>query len=530
MKTTHRPIPKAAMAADIPPLLAMEAAGAGAWQWDVAAGSLRLSAPARALIGAPCDLLDYGEFLALLHPDDRDTADRSLRESVAAGGACDVVVRTRPSESRARWLRLKGRAFGGSGEAGGIIGIVIDDMRRDGAAENGADATEGARGDPPAFSTSDAACEAHLRSLLDALPDAMIVIDTDGVIHSFSAAAERLFGYSAAEAIGRNVSILMPQPYRETHDDHLRRHLATGERRIIGIGRIVVGLRKDGSTFPMELAVGQMHSDGRRFFTGVARDLTERQQTQRRLRELEFELIYMSRFTALGEIASTLAHEVNQPLTAAASYLKGAARLMDGAPADGMPMAREAIARATEQTMRVGEIIRRLREFVARGDSGRRVETLSKLIEEVSGLALVGTRNLGIRVSFDLDPRAAYVMVNKVQIQQVLLNLMRNAVEAMEETARRELTISTRQVDNTTVQVTVADTGPGIPPEVAAQLFQPFITTKREGMGIGLSISRTIAEAHGGRLWAETGDSGGAAFHLTLKTVGAEEVDGVDGE
>ncbi len=526
MKTRLRSMPEATMAADISPLLAMEAAGIGAWQWDFTAGSLRLSTQARALIGAPCDLLDYVEFLALLHPEDRDTADRSLRESVAAGGTCDVAVRTRGSESRARGLRLKGRAFGESGDAGGVIGIVIDDARRDDVTENGTDATEGTRGDPPACSTSDAARKAHLRSLLDTLPDAMIVIDTDGVICSFSAAAERLFGYSAAEAIGRNVSMLMPPPYRETHDNHLRRHLATGERRIIGIGRIVVGLRKDGSTFPMELAVGQMHSDGHRFFTGVARDLTERQQTQRRFRELESELIHMSRFTALGEMASTLAHELNQPLTAAASYLNGAARLMDGAPSDGMAMAREAIARATEQTMRVGEIIRRLREFVARGDSGRQAETLSKLIEEVSGLALVGTRNLGIRVSFDLDPRATFVMVNKTQIQQVLLNLMRNAVEAMEETARRELTISTRQVDNTTVQVTVADTGPGIAPEIAAQLFQPFITTKREGMGVGLSISRTIAEAHGGRLWAETRDSGGAVFHLTLKTVDAEEVDG----
>ena len=168
--------------------------------------------------------------------------------------------------------------------------------------------------------------EARLQSVLDTVPDAMIVIDVTGIMQSFSATAERLFGYSAQEAIGQNVSILMPSPYREQHDGYLSRYLATGERRIIGIGRVVVGERKDGSTFPMELIVGEMRSHKHRFFTGFVRDLTERQETQRRLQELQAELTHMSRYTALGEMASTLAHELNQPLTAAAGTVRNSVR------------------------------------------------------------------------------------------------------------------------------------------------------------------------------------------------------------
>jgi two-component system sensor kinase FixL len=370
--------------------------------------------------------------------------------------------------------------------------------------------------------------EAHLQSVLDTVPDAMVVIDTLGIMQSFSATAERLFGYTAEEAVGQNVSILMPSPYRPQHDGYLTRYLTTGERRIIGIGRLVVGQRKDGSTFPMELSVGEMRSGERRFFTGFVRDLTERQQTQQRLHDLQAELIHMSRFTALGEMASMLAHELNQPLTAVANYLNGGRRLLDGGNRDSLPMVREAIERASEQALRAGQIIRRLREFVSRGESERRVENLAKLIEEASALALVGAKETGVRVSFQFDPNVAFVLADKIQVQQVLHNLMRNAMEAMQEMTRRELTVRTRQLDNETVQVDVSDTGPGIAPEIAEQLFQPFITTKRQGMGVGLSISRTIIEAHGGRLWTEPNPGGGAIFRLTLKAIEVEELDDGD--
>jgi len=370
--------------------------------------------------------------------------------------------------------------------------------------------------------------EAHLKSILDTVPDAMIVIDEQGGMQSFSSAAERLFGYAAAEVLGKNVKMLMPSPHRENHDAYLRRYYETGERRIIGIGRVVVGQRRDGTTFPMELAVGEMQSSNRCFFTGFIRDLTERQQTEARLQELQSELVHISRLTAMGEMASTLAHELNQPLSAIANYLKGSRRLLETSGDDRAATAREAMDKAAEQALRAGQIIRRLRDFVARGESERRVESLSKLIEEASALALVGVKEHGIHVRFQLDPRLDLVLADKVQIQQVLLNLMRNAIEAVAGTKRRELVVSTAPGTADNVVISVIDSGPGIAEEIAPQLFQPFTTTKRHGMGIGLSISRTIIEAHDGQIWVDPTPGGGATFCFTLRVVTKEEVEHVE--
>jgi len=365
--------------------------------------------------------------------------------------------------------------------------------------------------------------EAHLQSILDTVPDAMVVIDIHGIIQSFSAAAERLFGWTPAEAVGRNVSMLMPQPYHDAHDGYLARYLATGERRIIGLGRVVVGERRDGSTFPMELAVGEMKSADRRYFTGFVRDLTERQETERRLQDLQSELVHVSRLTAMGEMASALAHELNQPLSAAANYLKGSRRLLESDTPD-LPRLRDAMEKAADQTLRAGQIIRRLRDFVARGESEPRLENLPKIIEEAGVLALIGAAERGVLVRNRIDSRVDLVLADKVQIQQVLVNLMRNAIEAMQVSDRRELTVSAAPARDGMVEVAIGDTGPGISPEIASRLFEPFFTTKAQGMGVGLSISRTIIEAHGGRIWVDSNDKGGATFRFTLRAVRPEDL------
>lgn len=371
--------------------------------------------------------------------------------------------------------------------------------------------------------------EAHLRSILDTVPDAMVVIDEEGLIRDFSPAAERMFGRAAADVTGRNVSLLMPDPYRTAHDGYLERYYRTGERRIIGKGRIVVGERKDGSTFPIELAVGEMQAEGQRFFTGFIRDLTERQQAEARLQELQNELIHVSRLTALGEMASALAHEINQPLSAIANYLKGSRMLL---ARDEVPRERvaDAVDRAANEALRAGDIIRRLRDFVGRGETERTLESLPKLVEEASALALVGAKEHGIRVQYEFSPEAELVLADKVQIQQVVLNLVRNAVDAMADSGspRRELTVAIEPAGDGMARVRVADTGPGIAPDVADQLFQPFITTKRTGMGVGLSISRTIVEAHGGRIQGGSRVGGGAEFVFTLRRVDKGEL--YDGE
>jgi two-component system sensor kinase FixL len=357
--------------------------------------------------------------------------------------------------------------------------------------------------------------EAHLQSILDTVPDAMVVIDDKGAIQSFSLAAERLFGWRADEVVQQNVNLLMPAPYRGAHDGYLTRYLTTGERRIIGIGRVVVGQRRDGSTFPMELSVGEMNGLDRRFFTGFIRDLTESQAQQATVEQLRDELVHISRLTAMGEMASALAHELNQPLSAIANYLRGSEQLLDEQPPD-LPLLKQALQRAGGQALRAGEVIQRLRSFIGRGETERRIESISKLIEEASALALVGVKELGVRVTFAFDPRADLVVADRVQIQQVVINLMRNAIDAMRGMSPAELSVRVASAPDGFTRVSVSDTGSGISEEVRGRLFEPFMTTKKEGMGVGLSICRTIVEAHGGSISASSNEGLGATFAFTL--------------
>jgi two-component system sensor kinase FixL len=384
-----------------------------------------------------------------------------------------------------------------------------------GASKISRDITEAKRADSALIEN-----EALLRSILDTVPDGMVVIDEQGLIQSFSATAERMFGYAAAEVCGRNVSVLMPSPYRENHDAYITRFLTTGERRIIGLGRVVTGQRNNGSVFPLELSVGEVNSDGRRLFTGFVRDLTERQETQHRLQELQSELTHVSRLTEMGQMASALAHEINQPLTAATNYLEVARRLLVRNEADAAGRAAGIVENAAAQVVRATQIIRRLRDFVRKGESERRVEPVGKMIEEAAALALIGVRDSGVNVKLQIAPNLPDVSVDKIQVQQVVVNLVRNAIEAMVQCDRRELTVSAVPTEEGAIEVAVADTGTGIAPEIAERLFQPFVTTKPQGMGVGLSICRSIVETHGGELRAELNPGGGTIFRFSLPPVG----------
>lgn len=364
--------------------------------------------------------------------------------------------------------------------------------------------------------------EAHLRSIFDTAPEAMIVINEHGIVQSYGAAAERMFIWRPTEVIGRNISMLMPQPFRDQHDGYLHRYLETGEKRIIGIGRIVVGQRKDGATFPMELAVGEVKSEQGRFFTGFVRDLTDRQESEARLEQLQAEVVHISRLSAMGEMASALAHELNQPLSAIANYLNGARRMMERENTSDRRVI-DAVQKAAEQAIRAGDIIRRLRDFLARGEGERSVESLAKIVHEACGLALVGAKESNVQVRYEMDPHLDRVVVDRIQIQQVLVNLVRNALDAMEGQPRRMLTVSTF-IEGDMAVVSVADTGSGVDEVAAQRLFQPFVTTKPEGMGVGLSISRTIVESHGGRIWTEPNPGGGAIFRFSVRLA---EVEGV---
>ena len=377
----------------------------------------------------------------------------------------------------------------------------------------------------PRFSAARRDDEAQLRSILETVPDAMVVIGETGIIERFSRAAERLFGYAAAEVFGRNVSMLMPSPYREQHDDFLARYRATGERRIIGIGRIVVGRRRDGSTFPMELAVGEAMAGGRRVFTGFIRDLTEAQQSHARLQELQLGMAQLARLGTMAQLGAALGHELSQPLTATANYLRAAERLLTG-PAPNLRRAGEALARAGEQTARAGQIIRGLRAFAPGTAPVLRAEPAAGMIEEAIALVLAGGKGEGVRVTLRFPPDLPPVLADRGQLRQVLVHLIRNAVEAMAALPRRALTVAAAvEPGGGHLRISVADTGPGVPDDVAGKLFQPFVTGKPGGIGLGLSICRAVAEAHGGTLAMTPGPEGGATFILTLP-IGGGEADG----
>ena len=358
--------------------------------------------------------------------------------------------------------------------------------------------------------------QALLGSILATVPDALIVIDMRGRIVSFSAAAQRMFQYAEADVLGENISVLMPSPDRERHDGYIGHYLATGERKIIGVGRLTSARRRDGSTFPIELSVGEVEDQGQRLFTGFIRDLTERQQAERRVADLQAELAHAGRVTAMGTLASALAHELNQPLTAIANYLEAGRDLLAAPGPVDREMLGEAMAESAAQALRAGEIIRSLREFIKRGETVRQPEPLRGLLAEGMALAFIGIDSRGIDMDVSVDHGVDKVLVNRVQLQQVIINLVRNAVEAMHQRPVRILRLSAAPAEGGKVEVIVADSGPGLDPEMSRTLFTPFTTTKKSGMGVGLSISQTIVEGHGGRIWATPSQWGGTAFHFTL--------------
>ena len=362
----------------------------------------------------------------------------------------------------------------------------------------------------------------RLRAVADTVPDAMIGMDEHGIMDSFSAQAERMFGWTAAEAIGRNVNLLMPEPHATRHDSYVARYLRTGEARIIGQRRALLGRRKDGTTFPIELSVGEARIGDRRVFIGFIHDVSREQTTERRAADLEAELIHVSRLSAMGQMASTVAHELNQPLGAAEIFAAAALRRLPADATGEIAKAAAAIAQCGEQVRRAGQILKRLREFASRRQSERKPESLRKVMDEAMALALigVGTENLEIAISDSAPPN---VLIDRIQIQQVVVNLVRNAIEAMSGLAAKRLDVTLATTSGGEAQITVADNGPGLDAGVRHDLFTPFVTTKGDGLGIGLSICRTIVEAHGGFIWAENRPDGGAAFSFTLPRAPGED-------
>jgi len=355
--------------------------------------------------------------------------------------------------------------------------------------------------------------EARLRAIHDAAVDGIITIDEQGIIESLNSAAADMFGYSSEELVGTNIKVLMPSPDHERHDDYLRHFLDTGIPRIIGRGREVTALHKDRTTFPIELAVSEVEMANRRMFTGILRDITERRRVEQAAHLRLTEHAHASRLAALGEMASGIAHELNQPLAAIVSFADACKRMLSSG--SGRPDVIEgALVQIAQQGERAGNIIRRLREFVRKGKIERENTDINTLIDDVLEIMDHDLRMRQVTVQREFHPDLPLINIDKLQIEQVILNLIRNAIDAMETSAEQRLTIRTELEDHS-IKVSVLDTGCGFPANQARQLFDAFYTTKSEGTGLGLSISYSIISAHSGTMTANSDDAG-ATFTFSL--------------
>ena len=359
--------------------------------------------------------------------------------------------------------------------------------------------------------------EARLQAILTAAVDGIITIDERGIIESANAATERMFGYDRDELVGSNVSMLMPQPHRDQHDQFIANYLTTGEAKIIGIGREVEARRKDGTTFPIDLAISEVNLKGSRLFTGVVRDISARRLAENEARRRRDELAHAARLSTIGELTSGIAHEVNQPLTAMVNFGEACLRMLRSGSGDARKL-ENALQQIVDQGQRAGQIIRHLRRLARKSDNERVEVDISRLVRDVIELTTSEIRANGIDLSLLLDERLPTVMCDRIQIEQVVLNLVRNAMDAFEDAPvhGRELIICTRANSANSVELTVEDTGPGFDADKSEQIFETFFTTKAEGLGIGLSISRSIVEDHGGRLWATPRPGGGAIFYVSI--------------
>ncbi len=363
--------------------------------------------------------------------------------------------------------------------------------------------------------------EAYLDRLVAAVPDALVVADATGIILTFNDSAERMFGYQRADILGKRITALMQPIDAGRHPAAMADYVARGDSHINGMERILTAMRSDGTTFPHKIVVEEVGSGDERLFMAFIRDMTESQDTASRLAEMQAGLIHVSRLSAMGTMASTLAHELNQPITAIANYIGAANDLLKSPEPGKIETVREALEYAEADTMRAGEIIRRLRRFVARGHVEQAPASLKEIINAALGLATMDAHFRSITVHPCTSGRDYQVNVDKIQVQQVLVNLIRNAFEALESCHNRNLYITCRPDADKTVRVTVGDSGQGVASTIAGDLFGAFATTKTDGMGVGLSICRTIVEANGGRIWYEPRDGGGAQFHFTLKRAGS---------
>jgi two-component system sensor kinase FixL len=354
-------------------------------------------------------------------------------------------------------------------------------------------------------------------ALLDAAVDAIVIIDDLGTVLRFNRAAQGMFEFAESEVLGRNVTLLMPEPYHSQHDEFLNRYSATGKAAIIGIGREVTGVKSDGRKFPMFLSVGEIRRETGSHFVGIIRDLTDMQETRDKVRHLEDQLLHADRLVMLGELTAGIAHEINQPLTAIAAYADAGRKMSSRGvdfPADELYSICERIG---EQSRRAAEVVQRLRKLVRSGAVRKARHDINHIIKNTLLLFEYDIKKTNIEIQFYPAKTIGLLYVDEIHIQQILVNLIKNSLDAISQSGQRDGRIEIRVKEVTPdVLISVTDNGPGVPEANQGRLFESFFTTKPKGVGLGLSICKTIAGAHGGNLKYSLPRQGGSRFTLLL--------------
>lgn len=477
--------------------LATNSANVGVWSWNLQSGAIEATAECKRMFSwseeAP---VTFAMFVERLHPEDRGSVRHAVDEAIRNKTVYDTQYRIVLPDGKIRWFVARGRGNYQNGSATDMLGVVLDITDRKRADEK-------------------------FRLAVESSPSAIVMVDQRGRIVLVNSQTEKAFGYTRAELIDQPVETLLPERYRGQHPGHRQKFFAAPEARAMGAGRELFARRKDGSEFPVEIGLNPIQAEEGAFVLAAIIDISERRKVEAEMQRHRQELAHVSRVSIMGELSASMAHELNQPLTAILSNAQAAQRFMASGTAD-MNEFREILKDIAYDTTRARDVIRHLRALVKKSEPDFMRLDVSDTIREVVGFLHGDIVARNVRVALELAPNLPPVHGDRIQLQQVMINLLLNAFDALNGSpvSDRLVVVATTLDAPRLVRVSVRDSGVGIPRDKLDSIFDPFYTTKPEGMGMGLSVTRSIIESHGGRIWAENNADRGAMFQFTLMVDG----------